>query len=288
MATLYYRPSNLMKGPAVGRLQQLGEAVIGEDLVLNDSVFGKETEHLVKEVQKFLGLTPDGYAGPATWNAIFAHFGRLPSGGIPTPMDGVQVIDCRATSRGPKKHFYGVVRPWDKITGVMLHQTGCGMPASESGWLPVNAHIGVTREGVIILMHPFDWEIWHGHRPSKWTIGIEIEGNFCGVPGLKGSCWTPGGGPHTLTKEQKNAFPVLLKIIKEEFDKNDGKWEHVLAHRQSSDQREADPGKEIWEVVGRPWMAALSANDGGDHYCTGSGKPIPREWDPRKPTRYWG
>jgi hypothetical protein len=91
-----------------------------------------------------------------------------------------------------------------------------------------------------------------------------------------------------LTDGQKKAFPVLLDLLREGFAENSGNFSLVLAHRQGSASREADPGEEIWEEVGLVWQEELGVSDGGEGYHTGDGKGIPREWDPRRKSRYWG
>lgn len=287
MPYLYYRKGNVMRGPAVRRFQEVGEAVLGEDIVENDGAFGTDTKDLALAVQKKLGLEVDGYVGPKTWEACFAALGREKSGAKVYERDGVTVKDCRNFGEPPKRGFFGKVREWGAIEGVMLHQTGCWMPEEETTWCRVNAHCGVTRNGTVILMHDFQWEIWHGNGLSKQTIGIETAGNFYGVPGVKGTWWSPGGGPHQLNEKQQHAFEVLFHILHEAFDEGGGNWKKVYAHRQSSSSREGDPGQEIWQKVGMVWQTALGADDGGPNYCVGSGNPIPKEWNPTYGRRYW-
>lgn len=285
---LRYRKGNLMSGPAVTRFQQLGEALIDEDFLKEDGVFGKDSKDLAIKIQEMFGLNADGVVGTNTWNVILVALGRLTSGAEIYMHNESLVVDNRDYGMPPKKLYFGVVRDWSKIEGVMLHQTGCRMSENESVWQPVNAHCGVTREGKIILMHNFQWEIWHGHNLSPETIGIEVEGNFYGMEGVKGTFWKQGGGPHELNDMQKTALDNLFDLIHVEFDKNGGKFTKVFAHRQASDQRENDPGESIWKYAGVPWQEKLGADDGGEGYKVKSGKPIPREWDARRKARFWG
>lgn len=287
MATLYYRPNQLMYGPAVRRFQEMGEAVLGEDFLENDGWFGKDTDALAKKVQEKLGVTVDGVVGRNTWNKIFEHLGRTESGATVTERDGVKIIDGRDVF-DPPSGYYNKKRDWSKIEGVLLHQTGCWMPESEQTWARVRCHCGITRKGVIILTHPFDWIIWHGNNLSKQTIGLEVAGNFYGIEGVERSWWKPGGGPHDFTDAQEQASEVLFHIIKEEFDKNGGTWSKVYSHRQSSDQRTSDPGQSLWQKIAMVWHIAIGGDDGGPDYCVGSGKPVPKEWNPEYPRKFWG
>jgi peptidoglycan hydrolase-like protein with peptidoglycan-binding domain len=57
---------------------------------------------------------------------------------------------------------------------------------------------------------------------------------------------------------------------------------HILAHRQSSGQRENDPGPDIWYHVGQWAVDNLGLKDGGPGFKVGTGNPIPDLW------RTWG
>lgn len=57
---------------------------------------------------------------------------------------------------------------------------------------------------------------------------------------------------------------------------------HVLAHRQSSDTRENDPGPDIWYHVGQWAVEQRGMKDGGPGFKVGTGRPILEAW------RTWG
>ena len=167
------------------------------------------------------------------------------------------------------------------------------MPKSPMGWQRLNAHIGVTQEGkAIIVNDPLDM-IWHAQGGkkrtglSRSTIGIEIEGNYPGIRGDMRTLWKGGGGPHELNIQMMEALSWVFRWLSGWFADRDLKWSKVYGHRQSKNTRIADPGEEIWKAVGIPWIQEIGADDGGNDYCRGSGRPIPREWDPRRTSKYY-
>jgi hypothetical protein len=187
------------------------------------------------------------------------------------------LIDLRSDPTPPVRGYYGVDRDPSTVTGVMLHRTACVLGERPERWKSVQAHIGLTMAGRVILAHDFRKLLWHGNKPSAWTIGIEIDGNPEGVPG---KWWKPGGGPHPLTAAQvASAHEVLLPLLVDWFAAH-SQWEFTLAHRQSSGDREYDPGHETWQRIALPWMAATGSTDGD--LTWGTGTTIPWEWDARK------
>lgn len=267
-----------MHGPAVVRLQEQLD-LYGFDRGPNDGIFGPCTELAVKEFQAASKIRVDGIVGRDTWQEITDRLG------FPTSLSRA-LYDIREIHPPPK--LYKCKRDASRIDSVVLHQTGCPMPAVPTKWKNLNAHIGITREGSIILVNDFtDW-IWHAQKLSPNSIGIEIEGNFEGIEGVSNTLWKGGGPACHLTGGQKNALNELISVLEGESERLGFEIDHVLAHRQSSNMRTADPGSEIWGVFGKGLQSHFDADDGGDLFCVGSGRPIPREWDNERSTRYWG
>lgn len=309
MQTLKYQQP-MAHGLAVRRFQQFGEAVLEDENWLeehglkggNDGWFGKDTRDLAIEVQESLGLEADGVVGPKSWEAIFRRLEMDATGAKVYGRNGVEIIDGRGVWT-PVKKWYGKMRSYtlsgrDRLRGVMLHQTGCWMPENPGAWAKINAHYGITRAGKIILMFDPLMLIWHGNGLTRPTIGIEIAGLFRGVEGRDNTHWPPSATPHEFNADQLKACDVLFNIIKEDFVAGGGSWDVVYAHRQSSNMRMSDPGEAVWKQVGLPWIRALGATCGqygahhvntpGSDYCVGNGMPIPREWSPNHPHRFWG
>jgi hypothetical protein len=262
--------SPYMHGPAVKRLQEFGD-LLGHDYGPNDGIFGSDTERAVRGLQEQFGLRQDGICGPKTWKAILAHLDKdhVPQGGI---------IDIIGQHKRPK--LYGRQRSWDDITGVTLHQTGCRMPSDPHKWRRLNAHIGLPKDGGIVLVNAMTDMIWHGQGLSQSTIGIEIEGNFMGVEGKPHTLWKGGGPAAHLTDGQLLAIPELFKYLQFQFGANGQIWSVVRGHRQSSRSRCGDPGSAIWKNVAMPWIEKLKATDGGPGWSKGTGRPIPGDWNP--------
>lgn len=274
-----------MRGPAVRRVQEMYIAY-GEETDA-DGVFGPDTDRVTRVVQQKLGLLVDGIVGPKTLAALEAALPDAPKAPDqpeqPQLIDGVEVFDYRGQVKPPKNGRH--TRKWDAISGLVLHRTACVLGERPQRYFPVNCHIGVTLKGRIILAHPFEMMIWHGHKPSRWTIGIEFDGNPEGYPGYH---WKPGGGPHPITDAQVRAGDVLLKILTDAFEAGGRTLKYIYAHRQASENRECDPGWECWQRIALPWMERTGATPGdiGLQGTTfGSGFHIPQSWDPRSPVK---
>ena len=259
-----------------------------------DGGWGDETQAATLQAQRDLTQLAyyegaiDAKVGDLTLAAMRAHLdANAPAHKADAHLsivEGVEIHDYRGHFRQPSNAKPGFGDRWPKLRGVVLHRTACRMGERPGRYEDMNAHIAVTLKGRIILCHPWDLHIWHGHRPSLWAIGIELDGNPEGFPGYH---WKPGGGPDPVTDAQVKACGVLLNLIRHEFAAHDRELEYIYAHRQSSDQRECDPGWEAWQKVAMPWLAATGATSGDNNgvggTTFGSGFCIPKQWDPASP-----
>lgn len=177
-------------------------------------------------------------------------------------------------------------RPWTQITGVTLHQTACVLGEKPQRWATVVAHLGVTRAGQVIWMHDFEKIVWHGNGFNGHTIGIEMDGTYAGVEGDARTFWRPADEPdrqaQTPTVELVEAAKATVRWIHEEVARHGGRIQQLVAHRQSSSQRQSDPGSALWQQVAMKLHAELGLNDGGPGNTVGDGLPIPEKWDPAR------
>jgi len=268
-----------MHGPGVKRLQEFGD-LLGFDYGPNDGIFGGDTENAVIAIQNHFGLEPDGICGKKTWDKILEAL-DYDYEGFDQEDDDALIVDIRGQHERPK--LYARPRDWSDIDGVVIHQTGCAMPKDPEKWQRLNAHIGVTREGRVVLVNDYTDMIWHAQGLSQHRIGIEIAGNFPGIEGDMRTLWKGGGGPHSLTAGQMEGLETVFYMLKSEFKLNRATWKFVNVHRQSAPSRVADPGSEIYKKIVMPWMDELGATDGGPAFYTGKkkkGNPVPKEWNP--------
>jgi len=272
----------LTTGPHVRRLQS-DLLALGYDVGRYgaDGWYGRATAAAVVELQQRLRLTADGIVGSQTWAALDAALLGRESSPRPSLATSPGILD--RTVLHPHPPLYSARRsPRDPATirGVTLHQTACDLANRPSRWDTLNAHIGVTREGTVIVVNdPVDF-IWHAQGLSHDTIGIEFEGNFRGVDGGDDStAWNnpSGGGIHRLTAEQIAAAERLFRWLQRWFREHGVDWQVVRAHRQSSSSRRADPGEEIWSRIGLLWIRRLGIPQ-DPSWVTGSGRPIPEDW----------
>lgn len=270
--------------PAVTRLQEL-LGIWGFDVEC-DGWFGPVTQKAIKGFQLAQGLVVSGIATPHTWQALQVE--DEPDLLADQESFRPRLLDRTTLHPLPAKH--GSLRTWNDIWGVTFHQCGCLLGDRPGRWDTLRAHIGVTRDGTVIIVNPLERIIYHGNGLNSRTIGIEIDGLHEGLLGVRRTA--PGdAGPHPLTDLQVRACDeILFPWLVGKFEANGGVWRNIHAHRQSSPTRRADPGSEIWQRIAMPWIERLhakggdwgSAQDGGPDFTMntskGRGRPIPRDW----------
>ena len=174
-------------------------------------------------------------------------------------------------------------RPWSQITGITLHQTAVVFGEQPKRWHGLDAHLGVTRSGRCYLVCPLDRVVWHGNGFNGCDVGVELDGYYEGIEGKRKTFWTPpqdpGRVPLQSTKEQIEATRSLVRWICAEVRRHGGQVRFIHAHRQSSSQRQSDPGSRIWAEVGVWAQRELGLTDGGRDFKVGQGMRIPEEWD---------
>lgn len=195
------------------------------------------------------------------------------------------------TKYASRTHVRTLPRLWRSITGVCLHQTACWLGERPARWDTVGAHLGVTRNGKLIQMHPFTKVVYHGNGWNNGTVGIEVDGLYAGIEGDPRTVWDNPETPEreegmVLTPESVIAARAAIRWINYEVVKHGGKLKVIVAHRQSSKMRPNDPGSAIWQQVAMPLHKELGLTEGGYGFTLGEGQPIPKDWNSDSPYRY--
>tara|TARA_R110000824_G_scaffold197409_11_gene380868 strand:- start:16430 stop:17980 length:1551 start_codon:yes stop_codon:yes gene_type:complete len=208
------------------------------------------------------------------------------------------IIDIRGQRTKPHKPR----RPWAAIKQVTLHQTGCNMGERPSRYKNINVHFGVTRQGKIIYIEDIPHKQSQAQHFNNYGIGIEFDGHFAGIDGNPRTHWVPSSRhpktgrrrhisderktPMEKSEAQIDAGRKLIDFIIAEVRSNGGKIVWINAHRQTSRSRRSCPGEIIWKGVGVWAQSHHGLSDRGDNYAVNNGKPIPKEWDPKRTTSY--
>lgn len=229
------------------------------------------------------GLVVDGKPGAAT----LGHLNK-PEPAVVPASSGLPpgLVDRRkyaAQAHGPERDWKVFDRAWEKVTGACLHQTAGLLGDKEERWDSVGAHIGIARSGMIIWLHAFNRVVQAANGFNVRTVSIEVDGLFAGVKGDPSTVWDNPRTAHrevamSPTPAQIVSLGHVLRWISAEVAFHGGKLEFCLAHRQSSGDRPADPGAEVWSAA-LPIMKELGLSDGGREFKIDDGKPIPVEWD---------
>ncbi len=197
----------------------------------------------------------------------------------------LNIIDERANHPHAGRSVSMPYRPWANITAVVLHQTAAKMGENPSSWHSVPIHFGVTREGKIIQLYDLTEVCNHANGFNRRSVGIEIDGWYAGVEGQPNTLWQPNAQakrqPMDLPSVQANAVKETVQWILNTVAANGGKVTHIHPHRQSSRDRQSDPGSLIWQTIGLWAQQHLNLSDGGAAFTVGDGLTIPQAWDAR-------
>jgi hypothetical protein len=211
------------------------------------------------------------------------------------PVGTCQIRDLRADVRrlGPlpggktrdgrvwyKRDARASPRKQAAIDSVVLHHTAYNIGNDLNSYLKVGAHYVVTADGQIgQLYDDLDFvNASHGFNPR--SIGIEVIGNFSDhryhwwkarESSIPDRCY--------LAPAQIRAGRCLVATLK---SRHPG-IKYLYAHRQSSSDREGDPGPDVWFNIGEWALANLKLTDRLPRTHIGDGKPIPDVWRTRRP-----
>lgn len=179
------------------------------------------------------------------------------------------------------KHILNSYRDPRKVYAFVLHQMAFKRQhrktkkySDPESYLATGAHFCIMFDGRIVQLHPCSRMIWHGNCLSPGSVAVEFEGNF---PNVKGRWWIDKDSrvqnKDKPTQAQFESGRFLTSYLKTVMGIT-----HVLAHRQSSDSRENDPGPDIWYQIGQWALEKLGLSDGGAQFKCGTGNPILPAW----------
>ena len=160
-----------------------------------------------------------------------------------------------------------------QVHAIVLHQMACCFRPKqpEKRFLSLNAHFAILADGRILQLHPVSALLWASNGFNARSVAVEFAGNF---PNTAGKWWQGEKfGRDRVTPAQIEAGRALLRHLQ----RTNG-LTHVLAHRQSSNTRDNDPGPDIWRHVGQWGIENLKLKDGGPGFKIGSGSAIPQAW----------
>lgn len=254
----------------------------GADGILGDETLSAYNAFLVSHGLRELTDESPASIKPAGAAALDKAFAALTqTQGVPT----VDIIDERAKHPHSGRSVSMPFRPWSMVTAVVLHQTATLMGEKPSSWHKVPIHFGVTREGRVIQLYDLTEVCNHANGFNRRSVGIEIDGWYAGIEGRSETLWQPQNQPKRepmdLPTVQADAVKEVVKLIVNTVKANGGHVTHIHPHRQSSDDRESDPGSLIWQTIGLWAQDTLGLSDGGASFTVGDGLKIPQAWDPR-------
>ena len=184
------------------------------------------------------------------------------------------------------------------ITGIAIHQTGTLLPpgrnlvAAHGGdralaqahrVLRVKAHVVALQSGKTIITNPLERNLMASNSLNSFTIGLEVEGVFRGIPGAA----VAGDRPATpLTDATIRSTKAAIHWIVQEGRRLGMPMTHIYGHRQANPNKPSDPGYELWQRVVLEYAVAVLGLQTEPHRVwthrrTGRpGRPIPLAWDP--------
>lgn len=190
-----------------------------------------------------------------------------------------------------------------QVHALVLHQMACCYKVKDplKRFLKIAPHFAILPDGRILQLHPILSLTGASNGFNHGSVAVEFAGNF---PDVKGKWWIDRkelgvlketlkklptaqiqarvqayikANQNQVTPQQIEAGRYLVRYLKQTMG-----LKTILAHRQSSKDRENDPGPDIWYHVGQWAIDNLGLKDGGPGFKVGTGNPIPDLW------RKWG
>ncbi len=167
------------------------------------------------------------------------------------------------------------------IDGIVLHQTGVNYGnwprerlvrrvikgAGSSPGVPAHA---IAMNGFFVQAFDLTAYCYHANTLNGPTLGLEIEGRLPGLESARTKAHT------VLTPARIDAAQAALVFLLEEGRKLGMPLKYLYAHRQSSKDRQADPGEALWKL-----LEPVAMEHGlfvRPKWTIGGGRPIPAAW----------
>lgn len=174
----------------------------------------------------------------------------------------VNAVYSRGSLAGRNKRTSLGRNDWSKINGIVLHQVAVNN-VGRAAYPKMTAHLAVHHDGTVYYIHPLDTRLAHGHGFNNDTIGIEVAGHFRNAD--------------KMTEAQAIGLRRAIQFAVEEAARNGGQITNLYAHRQSSDDRYCDPGRDIMQRGGMWAVRTLGLQIYPEH-VRGDGDPLPEDW----------
>ncbi len=201
----------------------------------------------------------------------------------------------RSTTTKKMVPYEPAARKWSEVRGACVHQTACQMGERDARYYTCGAHFAIPRSGRILWLADLDRVVYAANGFNAQTVSIEIDGLYAGLEDDPDTAQdealrTTWDDPDTSTRETPQtptpaalrSARLLIRWLREETRLRGGvNFSKVLVHRQSSGDRQNDPGQEIHRGVVLPLLTE-GFSDGGPGFFVGSGRPIPEQWDPSR------
>lgn len=185
------------------------------------------------------------------------------------------------------------MRDLRKVDTLVLHQMACCFYVKDplTRFLQHFApHFAILPDGRILQLHPVEALTWASNDFNSNSVAVEFAGNF---PDTRGKWWLDRETLQKLTQAQAQAYinANQNQLTQQQIEAGRYLVQHlidtmglkkIVAHRQSSNQRDNDPGPDVWYHVGQWAIDNHGLSDGGPGYKVGTGYPIPDLW------RNWG
>lgn len=212
----------------------------------------------------------------------------------------MNVLDLRASQPNPPPLVNGKRKHWirdgrvverrpEDIDTIVLHQTACvfgkrqDQPTRHHRALGVACHALAFNDGVVVLPNPLRWYVQHGNGFNACSLGLEVEGIFPGIAGDPKTLPKGAGAETPLTDVLLLTARLAVRVLIDEARREGITIRRIVAHRQSSATRRADPGSALWKaVVLEHAVPVLGLRTEPDLVLVAKngrpGRPIPAAW----------